>query len=326
VPGFVNILNSCVIYVYDVTASEAPPDPADEGAVTITGTANGDAACAFNSGLGRYVCQPTDAAIAGGSGTGFVLDGGADSLTMTGVATTNNMKGMYVALIGFPNVPDNTMFPIIGVDTATDTLTLFGVPDALDSTGDADAAFATFVGAGPVPGGAQYLDDGTDEIVIDKAAGPTVPAVTKTMHAAGQGFELIDDPDNHYYLPHQLPTDGTEVKFKCMGDGCGPNGSGGEISGLMGINGATTDGDLTDLPPNAMPPAVSKYATFSCAFIGSSESLIAADAMEVLLGTGATRIQTSVGRFIGSQQAGGSFGGPITYILGHQLVGWTDVP
>jgi hypothetical protein len=325
VPGFVNILNSCVIYVYDHEADQSPPEQTDMGAITVTGTSNGEFACAFNAERGAYGCQSTNAAIAGGSGTDFVLDGANDELEMAGVETVAEMAGMYIMLNGFPDVPDGTMFPIAAVDTDTDTLTLVGVPDGIDSTGVADSAFATFVGVGPVPGGPSFLDDGTNEVVIAKAADDLVPAITKTMHAAGEGFTLDSDPDNDYYLPHQLPTDGSLVKFKCTGEGCGPAGSGGEIMGLIGINGATTDGDLTDLPPNAMPPPVSKSSTFACAFIGSSEGQISADAMEVLLGTGATRIQTSVGRFIGSQHAASSFGGPITYLLGHQAIGWTDV-
>jgi hypothetical protein len=335
VDGFDQVINSCVIQIWDV-GTHTSADAVDEGAVQITGTENGTFACGFvNADLG-YVCQSTDADIAGGTagnGNAFVLTGATGSLEMTGFQASANMKGMYISLTGFPNLPDGTRFPIVAVDEGTDTLTLAGVPAELTSTGDADSTFATFVGLAPVPGGAQFLLGADDTLNVTKAAGGVVDMIDEDFQAHGQGFTLLDNPGAHLYLPSTIPVTAPElageVNFKCDGAGCGATGSGGLIAAIV-INGETTDapvGDITS-PADAMPAPVNQYATFTCAFASSDIATLSVDMMKAILGTHPTRIQTSVGRYRGAilPPGGGDGTWSANVLQGHAYLGWSDAP
>jgi hypothetical protein len=334
VDGFDQVINSCVIQIWDVGTNTAA-DPVDEGAVQVEGTENGTFGCAFVADVG-YVCQSTDQAIAGGTpgnGNTFVLTGATGSLEMTGFQASANMKGMYISLSGFPNLPDGTRFPIVAVDEATDTLTLAGVPAELTSTGDADSTFATFVGVAPVPGGAQFLLGATDVINVTKAAGGVVDMIAEEFHAHGQGFTLVDDPGANRYLPSTIPVtapeDAVEVNFACVDAGCGATGTGGLIAAIV-VNGETTDapvGAITS-PADAMPAPVTQYATFTCAFASADIATLSVDMMKAILGTHPTRIQTSVGRYRGAilPPGGGDGTWSANVLQGHAYLGWSDAP
>jgi len=329
VDGFDSNIGGCLIRVWDVGTNE-DSDPVDEGAVQVEGTENGTFNCGFASAALGYVCQSADAAIAGGTagnGNTFVLTGTGDTLEMTGFQATAAMKGMYIMLSGFPNLPDGTKFPILAVNEETDTLTLFGVPDGLVSTGDADSTFSTYVGVGPVPGGAQFLLAGGDMIHVTKAAGDVVGMIDEDFNAHGQGFTLVDDGAMGKYLPHNVATDGSAVTFECAD--CGADGSGGVITAIV-INGETTDGPLDGLDPSdPMPDPVTQYATFQCSFFEGADppfsGTLTADAMAAILGTNPTRIQTSVGRYKGSLISAEDGTSSVVVLQGHSFLGWTDV-
>ena len=336
VAGFDSVINNCLIQVWDV-GTNSPSDPADEGAVGVTGTSNGDFACGFASPTLGYVCQSTDAAIAGGDATGFTLagNGTAGTLTFVGAPAAAEMKGMYIVLTGFAPIPDGTRFPVIAFaanGAEPDSLTLAGVPNTGGVlTGDLDATFANYVGVAPVPaGGAQFLDDGDALINVSKAAGDVVAVIDEDFHAQGQGFTLLDDAGSMQYTPADLPFDGSEVNFVCDGADCGAVGTGGLISAIV-INGETTDaavGAITS-PADAMPAPETQYATFTCAYIvsdtpGTKTATLSADMMAAILGTSPTRIQTSVGRYRGAILEADDGTYSVNVLQGHSILGWSD--
>ena len=334
VPGFESSVNGCSITVYNVGDDEEP-DPVGEGTFTVTGTSAGPFGCAYVAALGQYMCQSATPAVAGGAAEDATVTGagGNAQFVLTGVSFPDTVVGMHIQLSGFPpvgEVPVDGVYPITGANTAgeTTTLTLAGAPFTGASTGDADATYATFVGLGPVPGGGvDFLDDGTADLTISKTAGDTVGAFEVELNASGEGFTLVNEPENDYYLPHQIPTDAAaEVKFGCEGEGCGDEGGG--ILSAMIISGTTTDGTLPaegDPAGIAMPDPVSQYATFTCSALGADEVAISMAAMEEILGTSPTRIQVSVGRVRGEIHAADD-GSYQTFVLaGHSLLGFTTV-
>lgn len=338
VDGFDSVINNCVIQVWDVGTHEAA-DAVDEGPVQVEGTENGTFACNFIAAAGDYVCQSTTATIAAGSANGAVIEGtGTDTLVLPDGIADPSMKGMYIRLSGFGDgataLPEAT-FPIINVTLADgpDTLTLFGVPTEYAGTGDADSIYATFVGVGPVPTGAQFLLGNDDQIDVTKPAGDVVGAISESFTAHGQGFTLTDDAATDKYLPSTIPVtapaDAVEVNFTC-GDTCGDVGTGGTpgtINAIV-INGETTDGDTGGVlnPSDPMPDPVTQYATFTCAFISQDTATLSADMMAAILGTNPTRIQTSVGRYRGAiiEADDGSYS--VNVLQGHSILGWSDAP
>jgi len=327
--GFESNINGCLIQVWDVGTNEAA-DQVEEGALVVTGTENGDFGCGFVSADVGYACRSANPDIAGGTagnGEGMTLTGDGDTFEMVGFDVSATMAGMYLRLDGFAPVPDGTMIPILAADEATDTLTLFGVNDALTVTGTATATFSTLVGVGPVPGGAQFLLGAADEINISKTAGDIVGAIDEDFAAHGQGYTLVDDADMDKYLPHTIPFDGSEVNFACEAAGCGAAGDGGVIEAVV-INGQTTDGEITGPinPASPLPPPVDSYATFTCSFIGQNTATLSADAMAVILGTNPTRIQTSVGRYKGTIIAAEDGTSQVVVVQGHSLLGFSDAP
>ena len=329
VAGFDSNINNCLIRIWDVGTNEAS-DSVDEGAVQVTGTENGDFACGFVGARNEYVCQSTTPAIAGGDAENFALagNGTAGTLTFVDGQADATMIGMYVVLTGFGEV-DGQPLPVVnfteGGDEA-DVLTLAGVP-AGAVTGAAGATYSTFVGAGPVPGGAQFLLGAADAITVQKAAGDVVAAIDEDFEAHGQGFTLLEDEGMRQYLPSTIPFDEEEVNFACDGDDCGAEGSGGLIQAIV-INGETTDaavGPLTS-PATAMLPAENQYATFQCSFIGEDNAKLTADMMAAILGTNPTRIQTSVGRYRGAIIAADDGTSSTIVLQGHALLGWSDPP
>jgi hypothetical protein len=330
VEGFGNAIGGCLVQIWDVDTHEAS-DPVDEGAVSVTGTENGPFVCGFaNADLG-YVCRSTEAAIAGGT------PGNMDGVTITanvmtfpavGTQTAPEMVGMYMVVTGHPNIPDGSRIPILDQDDAADTLTIAGVGTV--APGDADSTFATYVGVGPVPGGAPFLLGAADVFTVQKAAGEIVPLIQEDFNAHGQGFMLVDDPGMNKYLPHTVPftEPAGDVTFECST--CGADGSGGVITAIV-INGETTDAPTDGLnPADPMPEPLNQYATFQCSFFEGADpphsGTLPADAMAAILGTNPTRIQTSIGRYKGAVIAATDDTHQSIVLQGHALLGWSDRP
>ncbi len=336
-PGYTENFNACRIFVYDVAGGEAPPTGSDGGDVTIAGTAASMLpafGCAYNQTVDTYLCSSADTAASGPLPVGTVLTpmgGGVVSLLVPGADFSGeNYRGMNIILDGFVgnDVAANGRFPIVG-QPATDTLLIFNTTLLAPTTALTTAlAYQTLIGAGPIIGGFDglpdlggfdFLDDGTADVTITKAAITDVPEIDNMLTANGDGFMLATASAQ----PHMLPTDGSLAKFDCAGTGgsCGV-ATGAPLKGIV-VFGSTTDGDISDLGPTTMPAPVSRYATFQCSGIFATDITLNAGAMALLLGTGATRatrIQTSV------TYAHAETPGQNSILLSHGVVGFTDVP
>ncbi len=320
--GFENNVGGCLITVYDVKAGDVEPDSVDEGGFTVSGTANGDFACAFNDAAGGYVCQSTDADLGGGV-AGNAIDGELDvngTFTLVGGNFGPEMAGMYLQLDGFDGDGDG-VYPVVNVpDAETLVLSPLVVVPAL-SIGGKTATYTTFVGEGPMFDVApvEFLDDGiskdAQDVIITKEDSDLVPGFTVTALARGEGLVLSKDSN----LPHEFPAKPADVLFGCLDEGCGsdPDQATGQLDAMV-INGVTTD----VLPAKGddgltMLPAVSSYAVFSCSAIGVDSVEIPLEGVQAILDTNPARVQITVGRFVAALPT------DTTVVLGHSLTGFT---
>ena len=320
--GYDNPVGGCAITVYDIAAGQTGGTGVDGGPVSVTGTNAGDFSCAFADD--SYRCALDDAASSGvvpeGSTASLNVPMGYAQYTISGADFSGiNAAGTYVVITGFEDENANGTFPVLG-DNDGDTLLVANpaapvlatsVPAGMSGT------YATIVGAGPVPGGFDFLDDGTNDVTITKAEMGQIPAINQTIKANGSGMVLEGTQ------PHEMATDGTPVTFTCGSspDSCGPTG-GGVLNGMT-LSGSTTDADVTGLLPNAMPAPVNRRVSFSCSALGQTSATLDAGAMEAILGLSSgsptTRIQMSV------SYVAGSVVGSTNLVVGHNVTGWTDV-
>ncbi len=326
-PGYTNNVGACRIFVYDVTAGEAPPPGSDGGVVTVAGTKAGEFACAFNGAAGEYFCSSTDAAASGaltaaGSAQLIGENPGQVVVTLGGVDLGDyDPTGSQIVLSGFSQTAANGIFPVVA-KVNSNTIVVINPALLAASTLPADSTYSTIVGAGPVPGGYDFLDDGgtpeaPSNVSFTKDAIEDAPAVNTSLPAYGEGFTLADTSA----IPHDIPLDGTAVTFSCEAADNGDCGSR-QVGGLQGIIvfGSTTDGVLDPLNPLDMPDPVSKFATFQCSGIGAQKISLDEGAMALILGTNPTRIQSSV------TYANAALATPNTIVVSHGVVGFTTVP
>ena len=323
-PDFDSNINGCAITVYDVKAGDEEPAQVDEGPFLVSGTANGEFACAFEDTTGEYACQSTDPLLASGSAEGATVDD-IGLLVLTGAAFTEEMVGMRISLAGFEDKDTNSadgVYPIVDfVDAEAIVVSDFPFPAAaIDG-----ATYATFVGTGPMANIAtvDFLDDGTEDVVIEKADSDLVPGFTMTAGARGEGFILTKDST----LPHEFPMiEADDVIFACDGKDCGaePDQEGAQLDAIV-VNGVTTDvlPPIKDDDGFTMLPAESSFATFSCSMIGSDTITIPIDGVEAILGTLPLRVQVTVGRFVAQLENTDTSGS--TIVLGHSLTGFTTL-
>jgi hypothetical protein len=324
-PDFPSNINNCAITIYDVKAGDEEPAPVDEGPFIVSGTANGEFGCAFDDGIGEYACQSTDPLLASGSAEGATVDD-AGLLVLTGASFTEEMVGMRILLVGLEDKGDSAdgVYPIVAfVDEEAIVITDFPFPAAAVD----GATYTTFVGTGPMAnfGTVDFLDDGVEDVVIEKGDSDLVPGFSMTAGARGEGFILSKDSNQ----PHEFPIlKADDIIFACddTAKECGaePEQEAGQIDAII-VNGTTTD----VLPPLkeddgfTMLPAEAAFATFSCSMIGSDSITIPIDGVEAILGTNPLRVQMTVGRFVG--QLPMSDTSSTTVVLGHSLTGFTTL-
>lgn len=317
-PDFTNNVGECRVFVYDVANGDAAPDGSDGGDVTVTGTNAGDILCEFgpvSATESKYVCHSTDAAYQGALpiATAATPTGNdiTVAVTIAGADFSNApYLGMHVLLSGFPDAAANGLFPIMAIP-ADNTLVVYNPALTATSTLIAAGTYSTVVGGGPIPGGYDFLDDGTNDIAFAKDAITNVPVVATTLKANGDGATWLDPS------PHEFPFVSTDdVTFACTGF-CGT--AEGLLKGVV-IFGETTDADVTGLAFNEMPDATSKYATFQCSGVGQEAMTITKEALVVILGTNPTRIQTTVIYSNAALATGHSI------VMGHGRLGFTDAP
>jgi hypothetical protein len=234
---------------------------------------------------------------------------------------------MRIQLDGFEDKGDSAdgVYPIVAfVDAESIAITDFPFPAAAVD----GATYTTFVGTGPMAnfGTVDFLDDGLEDVVIDKADSDLVPGFIMTAGARGEGFTLTEDSNQ----PHEFPIfKADDIIFACDSKtkgacGADPDEETGQIDAII-VNGITTDvlPPLKDDDGFTMLPAETAFATFSCSMIQSDSITIPIDGVEAILGTNPLRVQMTVGRFVG--QLPMSETSSTTVVLGHSLTGFTTL-
>jgi hypothetical protein len=331
-PAFDNFAGTsgCTVFTYDLADGQAPPDGADEGIVSVTeGTDHSPFGCAFNAALGEYVCAPatTNASGALPAGTTTTLVGSTPVLIVMGADFSNmNPRGMYVVVDGFTNDDNNGVFPVVGFDDTNANTLAIGNPNVVAETLADAGTYALLVGVAPVPGNYNtFLDDGTADVKIAKAASDDINAIDSTQKANGQGFTLDEDSDE----PHAIPTDGSAVSFTCSGTNgvCGPD-EGGATANVLAVNMVATNGDISGKLPWELGDGATKMATLRCSTTNTEAITVVADAMAALLSIEPTRIDVrvlSLGAELHFTPIEGA-NNQTNILVGQGLVGFTTVP
>jgi hypothetical protein len=334
-------VNTC--YVKKYTPADPETAATNEGPITIAG--NGllkpVGECAFAEGLG-YECT-----IASGNDTIAVANiaGRLYGVTITEDYSDTDLVGSSIRLAGYtgPQAAYNGTWSVVGQLNGKGTTTLQivipaeGLPDATAAAHD----YRLLGGFGPVPTAGlpfavdtDFLGGAGTAITITKAetAAPGAPALAINLPPAGEGFEL--DGEGDAILAHEFPFTAGPVTFTC-GDTCGalPTGATAGLQ-VIAVSGRTTDALLpnpptAEVPPFAMPPVSAtrtSYATFQCTFFetapAGSNSFTATmpqAAVEAILSTNPTRIETRVFRFSASQTGA-------NVLVGHGVVGHSSPP
>ena len=310
----------CSVWVYNV-GTDSEPALVDEGAVTISGGITPIGTCVFSADANSYVCPFTNGTVpetasvtplnGQNAGTASILWPTADEFAGDEVA------GMYIALDGFANPANNGTFPIVNKPADNTIVIANPLATAELVAAGSTVTYTVLAGAGPTPANLEFLDD-TSEISVQKADGAIVAQIDSSVTASAEGLTL----DDVSAQPHAFSTDVTQdLTFSCGGAGgtCGPSPAS-SVHGFV-LSGRTTDGDISDLSPVAMPDPVTQYAVFQCRGTPSAESLtVPKEAMAAVLGTSPSRVEVRLLRITADVQP------PTSVVVGHGLVGYTDIP
>jgi hypothetical protein len=330
-------------YVKKYTPADAESPATNEGTITIAG--NGllkpVGECAFAEGLG-YECT-----IDSGNATIAIVNLASTlyQVTLTGEEYSDvDLVGSSIRLSGYAGAEAvyNGTWSVVGQTNGKGaTLLNIVIPTpGLAAPLAAAHDYRLLGGFGPVPTtglGAvdtDFLGGAGTTVSITKAdtAAPGAPALAVNLPPAGEGFEL--DGEGDAILAHEFPFTAAPVTFTC-GDTCGalPTGATAGLQ-VIAVSGRTTDAILPNpptqqVPPFFMPPVSAtrvSYATFQCTFFetapAGSNSFTATmpqAAVEAILSTNPTRIETRVFRFSASQ-AGANV------LVGHGVVGHSSPP
>lgn len=307
----------CAVWVYEVGTSMPQPG-VDEGAVTIMGTESPVGTCAFDGT--DYRCSNGGGTTAGTVASLLVNgDGTANINALSNLFQNQDLEGSRVLLEGFTDDANNGLFAVIAKNGEA-SITIAN-PDAVEELPiSTDVTYTIYTGGGPTAAGRAFLGGDTDTLSISKEAGGIVPEINLDIIPSGLGLML----DTESTLLHDLPVNPAgEASVSCnpaMGGTCGV-----AVPPLYGqvVSGWTTDGDISVSPmPNYMPAPVTTWARFECRSQANDPVVIPVEAIQALVDTGATRIETSLWRVTESLGLH-----PFTdFFVGHGLVGYTDVP
>ena len=324
-------VGGCIVQRWDADGDPNGEHPSiDAGAVTISGDGllKTVGPCTYMQGQG-YLC-----ASHGGSESVQAVANGTRAVTYVYSGTpfmNTDLVGSYLSANGFTGAGYNTgtaPFPIIAQSDSS--LTALAPANVAAGSETATAAYAVLNGAGPVPTqglglpvDADFLGDETTEVTVQKAADANWPAIDFTVYTRGEGFALSDESDQ----PHEFPATAEDFTLTCEGTNgdCGADGDApaGTIEAVI-VSGRSTDGDVTGLPDFIMPDPVTEYATFQCGFILGNGGTLMSDAVQAILDTNPTRVETRVLRIAGTQPMDGLNSGNL--VVGHGLVGHTTIP
>lgn len=315
---------SCVVWVYDVAATEAEPTVLDEGEVTIGGSLSPIDSCALDGDA--YACNYAEGTVSEGSTvTANAAQGSANITWSSDEFVGLDIEGMFVRLAGFTTDGNNGTFPIS--EKRGDDGIRIENPDAATEivAAGSEPTYTILAGAGPTGAEKPFLDD-TSTVTVSKAAGAEVAAFTDTMvPAAGEGLALSAGSPLLHEVPASADSDLTFFCLEGADDSCGHSPDGAMVQ-LM-LVGRTTDVDVSAAGPTGMPAATDQYAVFQCRSpFGDTEIILPQAALQTILDTDPTRIETKLLRVTYQTQDDPDNAGATTDILaGHGLVGYTDI-
>ena len=335
-------VGACLVTRYDVGGTATPHPAVDAATVTVSAPETGDsgllmpvAPCNFVDGRG-YLCiahaaVANDVVVAPGlNGTASYVLGDQDLSSVDAV-------GSYLAISGLTQAGNNGSFPVVGqgVNQDSNTLVVGNPLVATEAAGTDNVQYSVINAAGPIPTAGQgptfgdFLSDETTSVRIQKPADDDWGAFDVTLYARGEGLTLNSESAQ----PHEFPFTAQNVTFSCdpdpeMGTGgnCGADietPPAGTIKAFI-VSGRTTDGSTATIPDYIMPPPVTEYATFQCGFPLGMSATIPEAAVEAILSTNPTRIETRVLVVAGAQVMDGE--NVANVVVGHGLVGHSTRP
>lgn len=326
-------IGGCVVTRHD---AQNPPHPlVDAGTITVaTGEDSAEelgmtvGPCSYQTGQG-YLC--ISHAGAGVAATGATVANGVVTYTMPSQDFGDGLRGSYLNIDGFTANPtfnaSTGPFPIVGQGGPTILQVINQA--GMGAAETADVTFSVINGAGPIPTSSpfEFLDGPSSTVRISKGDDDNWAAFDYTLYHRGSGLVL----DAESAQPHEFPAkaDGSWV-FSCDGKGgdCGEDSTQADTLEALIISGRTTDVTIPQgVPDYWMPPAsmATTYATFQCAFVAPDDAsaTVPESAIQAILGTNPTRIETRVLRVVGVLPQDGLNAGRI--LVGHGLVGHTTL-
>ena len=308
---------------YEYTAAEAVIASLgrDEGPVQINAAAGTAAptfpACVFMAGAG-YVCPEsstggTGGTIAAGTGPAAGLVTLTDLDTTFTAATTTNR---YVSITGAATAANNGAFPIlalIGMNTIA-----YGNPAFAAEVLPATATHVNLAAVGPTPSAADpgfLQNDNTMEFVLTPGGDMDLPAFTVTTGTNTVGDDFVLDMATLNRL-NAIPMDGSAITIGCTAATCG------SASGMV-VSITTTDAPTATLSAFAMPMPTTKRVVVQCAQLAATSITIPAEYSALLMGSGATRVRTTVIRPTLMTSVTDE---DVSAISGHAIVGFTNIP
>lgn len=304
---------------WQYTAAQAPLASIglDEGPVAVNSPAATTTSflpsCVFQPGAG-YICPHT-----GTMSTGGIIAAGpaAGTATLTDADTTfnaGNTSNRYVRIGGATNAANNGVFPILALGGANTIV--YGNPAFVAETIPATGFHINLAGVGPTPMAPDpgfLTDTASIDFVHTMGGGGHIPDFTATTSAAGSVGDDFTLPLASLNLLNAIPRDGTAFTV-----GCADAASCGTASGTL-INIVTTDGPTAGLSPFTMPLPTTRRVQVRCASLGAISITVPAAYSALIMGSGATRIQTT---FIRPTLMAGVAN--VTSISGHAVVGFTN--
>lgn len=337
-PGLDNNIGGCLVISYDFAAGDELPTTTDEGPLVISGTNHEPFGCAYSDLDGRYHCQSTTVANAGGSAdqVAYTLTNAGQTITFTfegsPFSAANALRGTYVIFTGLTETAggaasplNGVAMPVIGNDTTS--LTVANTPAYVGAggTGGATATYTALIGEAPIPGGFQFLDEGDTVTVSHPTASDFVGEFEKTSGVDGTGFDL----DDASALPHEFPATAADLTYSCSGAGgtCG-TADAGQLN-VMTISGEATNAPLDGLSPFEMPDTAdaTKFVTFQCSAITGIDSIdLPMEAVQAVLDIEPTRVRVAIGAFAGQfiTDTDATPDDSSQLIVGNLLIGFTD--
>jgi hypothetical protein len=238
--------------------------------------------CNWVEGAG-YLCVGA----AGSGGDLTVIDsdngmgGGVYKLTNAAVTFGTDQVGRMVKITGAAEPKFNAgLFPITAA--TADSVTFVGPPGIADPENGTAASYQVLAGFGPALQADPVSDD--SRVMAHLTAGGDGTFEDFDLDAnIGDSFTMDDDTAA---ILSDLPLDGSAFSVSC-------EGTGGTCNQAManGLIISTTDGDVTGLPPFALPAPATKATTLICLQPGGGTINVPAAASAYLMNSGATRLR-----------------------------------